>query len=291
MKRLKTYLPTLIAAILLVFVLLGVSGIVVVRNFADSARLIQIAEDNGITEKILTSLEKNYKLKYNETGIPSEVYMEALSEQYINSAVEKYITDGFAVLEGDSAASTFTAPVNEELESSIEAFFSDYAEQNDYEKDENYEKKLESTITSAYSMIGDSCDVYKLNMMNKEGILKKASPVYGMIGAITAILLTAAAVLLLVILLINIKQIKQWLYWAGTALLTAGIIGVVPGIYFSSSDFFDGFVIKQAQIFTAFTKLMYSAADSFLTNQVILIVAGAVLITIFAVIPKKSEEK
>ena len=287
MRNLKTYIPSLILSVLLVFSLMGTSALIVGNSFANPEKLIDITEENEIVPMIQTELNNYFSDKYNETGIPAEVYTEALTDEYIKLAAENYIYAGLN--KGVTTTYGYNTPENEQLEKNITGFFSDYAESVGYEKDEKYDEKLEATIKSAYSVIGDYCDVYKFGTMRDEGILEKVSGIYRSLGKIIMLAAGASLLLIAVILLINLKSVSAALYWTGISALISGIIGIAPCIYLNSTNYFDAFVIKQPQIFTSFTKLMYGALNAFMTNQIILAVGGVVLIIVFAVIPKKSK--
>lgn len=296
MNSLKKYIPCLLLSLILVFASLGTSAVIVADKYASADKLIELTEENEIVPMIKTQLEYHFSDEYNETGIPAEVYAEAMNEQYINSVLEKYIADGFKVLEGEpyatDTAPTFKTPVNEALEADIRKFFSDYAESIGYEKDDNYNTKVDSAISSAYSAIGEQCDIYKLKTINNEGLLIKARPIYQNLGVISLAVIAVTAFLIVIIVLINIKSLSAALYWIGISSLVSGVIGVIPCLYLNATNYFDAFVIKQPQIFTAFTGLMYSAVDSFMMNQIILASVGAVLIIVYAVVNRlKKKEK
>lgn len=296
MNSLKKYIPCLILSLILVFASLGTSAVIIAGEYASADKLIELSEDNEIVPMIKTQLENHFSDEYNATGIPVEVYAEAMNEQYINSVLEKYIADGFKVLQGEpyatDTAPTFKTPVNEALEADIKKFFSDYAESIDYEKDDNYNNKVNSAISSVYNAIGEQCDIYKLKTINNEGLLTKAKPIYQNLSVILLACLAVTVLLIIIIVLINIKSLTAALYWIGISSLISGVIGIIPCIYLNATNYFDAFVIKQSQIFTAFTGLMYSAVDSFMMNQIILAAAGAILIIAYAVIRgRKKKEK
>ena len=288
MNSLKKYIPCLILSLILVFSSLGTSAVIIVNEYASADKLIELTEENEIVPMIKTQLEKHFSDEYNATGIPVEVYAEAMNEQYINSVLEKYIADGFAVLEGEpyatDTAPTFKTPVNEALEADIKKFFSDYAESINYEKDDNYNNKVDFAISSAYNVIGEQCDIYKLKTINNEGLLTKAKPIYHNLGVILLACLAVTVLLIIIIVLINIKSLTAVLYWIGVSSLISGVIGIIPCLYLNATNYFDAFVIKQPQIFTAFTGLMYNAVDSFMMNQIILAVLGVILIIAYPVI-------
>lgn len=280
MKNLKTYIPSLLMSILLVFSLLGVTALVVAETYASPEKLFSLAEENDVIPKVQKELEKYFGDKYNETGVPAEIYTGAIDNSYIQDVINMFIDESFTILEEESSEG-FVIPVNAQLEKSITDFFSGYADSNGYEKDENYNKKLENTIASAYNAVGDYCDIYKLEMMQSEGILSKAGVLYRNLDTLLIAAVGVTAVLAVILLLVNLKQINIFLYWLGVSGFISGVIGLVPCIYLNATSYFDSFVIKQPHIFTSYTKLLYGVVNTFMTGQLIVIAAGVLLLGVY----------
>lgn len=288
MKSFKAYIPSIIAAFVLVFALLGASALVTAESIVKKPAFSKIIETENVVEKTQSQLEVYFSDKYNETGIPAEIYTEALSDEYISSVINMYVDAAFSKLSGGEFSDT--VPANEQLESEIESFFSDYADSIDYDKDDKYYEKLDSAIDSAYKAIGTYCDVYKLSAINNQGILGKAQGVYRNLP--TLLFAAAAAVIVLVALLIiiNRRSMRAALYWSGISALISGILGLIPAIYISATNYFDSFVVKQPQVFSAFTGIMYKSVDTFALYQGVIAGAGALLIIIYAVICKANKD-
>lgn len=289
MKSLKTYIPGLFLSILLVFSLLVCSAALAANSFSDPDKLIRIADENEIVSVIQNQLNSYFSGKYNETGIPADVYTEAVGREYIKNTMRGYVYSGFDVLNGNTA--DFSVPENKELEENIEAFISDYADSIGYTKDEKYEEKVQAAIRSAYSVIGEYCDVFKMETLDREGILAGLSPVFTRINLIFLLSAAASAALIAVIIIINLKSLSHSLYWIAVSSLISGILGIIPCIYLTATRFFDSFTIKEPQIYTSFTSLMYSAVNQFMLNQIIIAVVGALMIIRFAVVCKNKKDE
>lgn len=286
MKKLSSFLPSFILTFFLIFTIIGSSASLIAYINFTADKCEALAEKEHLEQKILTELEKYYKDKYNSSGIPADVYMDALSEDYIISFEKIYITAGFDTL-SSGALFEANAPENQELENSIEAFFSNYAEENGYEKDENYNKKLDAAKKNAYSVIGSYCDVFKFSAMDKHGVLDKIRPVYSMFGMTAVVLSCANGVLLVLLLLVNRKKKANVLYWTGIAALVSGALGAIPSAYLIASKYYNSFSIKQPQIFTAFTKAMYGLTEAFMASQIAIIVIGICLTVVYGVVHGK----
>ena len=96
-------------------------------------KLKKLAQKNSLETSIYPEINKYYKDKYNTTGIPAEVYMDAVDEDYIRSYEEAYIDSAFEALESGAKMSV-VHPKNSKLEENIDNFFNNFAEENNYEK-------------------------------------------------------------------------------------------------------------------------------------------------------------
>lgn len=283
MKKFSTYLPSLIISVILVFMIIGSAIMVIVDINVTAEKSIALSEENNICSSVHSELEKYFTDQYNTTGVPSQTYMDALDENYLKSVINLYTESLFSSLESGNPV-TVEVPKNQSLESNIEKFFSSYAENFGYEKDKTYEKKLQETIDSSYRVIENHCDVYKYSSLKKHGVLTKISKIYGHINTITVACIAVSVFLILLLLLINRKNISVCLYWIGISSLIAGIFGTVPSIYLISSRYFDAFVIKQPQVFNAFTSAMYGLTRSFMAVNIAILSIGICFIVIYTVV-------
>jgi len=285
LKNLKTYIPSLLVSILLTFALLGTSALMLADKLADTTALTDLAEEKQIVSMVKTELTEHFEDNYNETGVPAQVYTDAITDEYISKLIEINISAGFEKMNGGKFDNT-TGMENPALEESITGFFNDYAQKSGYAMDEKYEEYLGNTIENAYDTIRKACDIYKFETINKEGIFEKAGGIYRSIGKLSLAAAGASLLLIIVLALINMKSVSAVLYWTGVSALISGIIGIVPCLYLNATSYFDAFTIKQPYIFAAFTGLMYKAVDLFMFNQIIFASAGAVLIIAYAVVTK-----
>ena len=177
MKKISTYLPSFIVSVFLVFLIIASSSILLVDINVSASNIKKLAEKNALESKIYTEIEKYYNDKYNTTGIPAEVYMEAINDQYIKNFEEAYIDSAFEALNGNGVMSE-VRPINTKLEENIDRFFNDFANKNNYKKDEKFDLKLKNTKGSAYITIGSFCDVYKFSAMSSKGVLSKIARIY-----------------------------------------------------------------------------------------------------------------
>lgn len=286
MKSKGSYISSFIVTLLLVFCLIASIGCLTVKKFGTADNLIKLTEQKNLSSVVSKELEKYFTERYADTGIPADVYMKNISDEYLKMVISEKIYYGFAVLNGENEKMHEGIPVNTALENNITGYYVNYAAETDYEiKDENdpFYKKLAKSLNEAKQVIEEYCDVYKFNALVNHGILKKVKPIYAMLPTLSIICIGASAFLALLLLVCNFKRIKDALYWLGTAFLCSGIFGLIPCIYLLSTDYFAAFSIKQAQIFTAYTTAMETFTNAFMKNSIVLIIAAVLFYIIFGI--------
>lgn len=284
MKNAVSYVFSFIISVLLVLMTVVSLICLTVKSYSNPEKIQQLINDKNISHIVYTELEKYYSERYNTTGIPADVYMNAVDEDYLNDIIMYRIRSGFGQLNGLLYEKKDIR--NEKLDMALSNFYSDYADSIGAEKDAKYDEKLSDAKANAYNIIDDYCDVYKIKTMQSHNILKKLSPFYMKIPTVTGILLIADVFLLLILFLVNLKSKSAFLYWSGISALISGIIGTLPCIYLTATDYFSAFTIKQAHIYTAYTGAMTAVTNSFMTASIITASAGIVLIVIYAVLGK-----
>ncbi len=288
MNKASTYLLSIITSVFLVFILITSSAVILMDINFSSGNLKEMAVKNELSSKIYTDINKYYSDKYNTTGIPADVYMDALSEAYITSFVNAYIDSAFDSLENDGKL-ILNYPENKKLEENLEKFFIDFAEKNNYKKDDKFELKLRNTKDTAYTTIGSYCDVYKFSAMSDHGILPKFAKIYShrVVGTIAVV--AAAFIIIILLIIINHKKKTTVMYWCGISALSASFIGGIPSIYLLATKYFDSFSIKQAPVFTAFTSVMYKFTEAFTAVNIAYFVISISMIVTFGIIHDKKK--
>ncbi len=289
MKKASTYLPSLILSIILVFLLLLTEGFITFFACVTEKKADKLISDEQIYSKIYAQLDNYFTDKYNTTGIPKEVFLDAVDEDYIRKATEASVANGFQTLE-TGRVTEVQIPVNEALEKSITDFFNNYADETGYEKDEAFEKKLQTTIKKAYSVIYDNCDVFKFKALSSHGITVKMSRICQFGAFVPIAFIALDIIMLLIILLINRKEKASAFYWAGNSFIIAALFTVIPAVYLLADKFYDSFSIKQPAIYSAYTSAMYGITKALLAAGIAYIAAG-ILSMIFYKIFSAPKEK
>lgn len=291
MKSIVSYIGSFILSILLIFSIIASIGVTVVNAFANPDKLYHIAQEKNLSHVVYTELEKYYSQRYNTTGIPADVYMNAISEDYLDKSIYLKITDSFHVIENNQNQDTtiFGLTNEKSIEMALNNFYNDYADSINAPKDAKYDEKLSEAKANAYKVIMEYCDVFKFDSMYSHGILKKIAPLYAKLPTLTLIAYGSAIFLMLLILLMNIKSTSTSLYWIGISSLIAGIMGVLPCLYLKATDYFSAFTIKQPQIYTAYTTVMNKITENFLIISLIFLISGIIFTVIYAVLVKNKK--
>lgn len=290
MRKLKTYLPSIICAALLVFSFIAVSLVISFRNTVNEANFVRIYDENNLSDTVRKDLSGKFEDNYNTTGIPADIFNKALTGSYIDECAKLYIRSAFDTLSGGAAAEV-TLPENSALEKDLTDFLNSYADSIGYEKNDRYYERLDATISSAYGTIGNSCDVYKTKLLSGEGLLTSASRIYGRMNLLTIATVCLCLILVLIIAVINRKNISESLYWYASSMLVSGLISLIPCMILRFSRYFDRFTIKLPQVYTAITGVLYDFVDRMLVFQLFLIAGSVVVLAIYFVIDKMLRRK
>lgn len=291
MKSIGSYIGSFILSVLLIFLIIASIGVTVVNAFANPDKLYDITKEKNLSHVVYTELEKYYSQRYNITGIPVDVYMNAISEDYLDESIYLKITDSFHVIENNQNEDTtiFRLANEESIDIALSNFYSDYADSINAPKDAKYDEKLSEAKVNTYKVIMEYCDIFKFDAMYNHGILKKIAPLYAKLPTLTLITYGSAVFLMLLMILVNIKSISATLYWSGISAIISGIICAVPCIYFKSTNYFSAFTIKQPQIYTAYTTVMNKAVENFLTISLISLAIGIIFIVVYALLIKNKK--
>ncbi|MDE6833221.1 MAG: hypothetical protein K2J39_03080 [Ruminococcus sp.] len=285
MKKFGTWLVSVIISTLLVFMIIISAVTAIVRINVTASASPRLFRENNVYSLITGELQKYFASQYNTTGIPADVYMDALDENYIIQVTDSYVNSMFSMLESGKG-NTSDIPENEKLENNIRNFFSDYADKNNNQKNDVYEKKISATIENAYRVTGNYCDVYKYSTLKEHGVLSQISGIFGRMGQIVLICSGITVFLIVLLIIVNIKSVTGVLYWTGVSALIAGIIGTVPTAWLLNNNYFDSFVIKQPQVFKAFTGAMYAFTEAVMSVHIAIMIAGICFIVIYGILCK-----
>lgn len=281
MNKASTYLASLFLSVLLVFGILGSAVLTVTHLSINRDKAIELSQENALEQKVYDYLDKYYKDKYNTSGIPAEVYMEAIDVNWLRELIENSINDGFEALEGQSVPKHKLT--NNDLEKNIRDFLSDYADKSGVNKDSKYEKQVDKVVENAYDTIQSACDVFKIRSLQQHGVLSKLSRIFSNIPLALAVISSTTLVLILILMLVNRKDTAYVLYWTGISAVIGGIIGIAPCAYLLITKYYNSFSIKQPQIYTAYTSAMYGYTSTVTATMIAVIVIGIAIMILYSV--------
>lgn len=281
MKNTKKYIPCVLTTIVLVFCVIGLLLIVLFKSYILSgSAMYDTLSRKDIYSKVYNAIDTYFSEQYNTTGIPKEVYMDAITQDEVTELTNQTTAKGIEYINGSPNDLMPTYDYSA-LDQSIDRFFEDYATSIGYTKDDTYYQKVQQTKDNAYLVLQYECDVFKLSTMKDAGLLDKVFKVthyinYLMLGDI--VLLVICVILLV---LLNGKYFNENMYWLSNALMVSSVIMALPCIYLKATDYFSAFTIKSDTIYHAVTGLLYGTVDRYLTMLIVSLVVGVVLMVIF----------
>ncbi len=291
MKNIRCYLPNVLLTFLLVFFVAGSQMTIFVKTQVLSKHTFQsIAEQEALADKAYTSLESYFQSRSNSTGIPAEVYTDVIDREMLHAAILDSVNQAFDYLNGKSDSYAFTMDFTE-MHSSIEAFFSSYAEENGYQKDQVYEEKVASVIAEAEAKIRFVTDTFKFSTMYEKGWLETAKSYISYLNLACTLCIAGAAVLFVLLILCNLKQPAHLLYWSGLAAGIPALLMLIPCAYITATDYFAGFAIKDPQIFAAVVGYLRHITSGVMTMEIVTLVIAVICFILFGFLSALQSKK
>ena len=258
MKKASSYIFSVIFTLLLIFLIVGAMTAGVFRYYAlKTDTPLSIVRSQTLAERVHISLETTMRQQESTTGIPASLYADAIKAEKLEPIISDTISSGFAYLRGDAASYSVNADFSE-LEQSIRDFFSEYAETNHVNKDDNYNEAVRSTINSVEQTILSACDVYRFGSLNDAGVIKQLRNYLPWAGVAAVALIAAVLLFVLLVFFANMHEAEMGLYWTGTALLIASLLVLIPTFWVQHTRWFDRFSVKTDQTFAAVTGYLYA---------------------------------
>ena len=291
MKRPAVYIASVFFTLLLIFSILAAMGTGVVRFYAlDTGTGLQIVQQQSLPERVHTALETEFRQRESTTGIPAEIYADAITPEMLEPIIRDTASNGFAYVRGDTA-SLGVSPDFSALEERLQKFFSDYAEAEHLKKDETYSEAVRSTIAEAEDIICKACDVYRFGSLNDSGLMKQAKTYIPWLG-FAAIALAALSLLLIAVLFtINLHEAEHGCYWSATALLIASLLLLIPSAWLHSTRWFDRFAVKTDQTFAAVTGYLYANTHQMILTAITGIGIAVLMYIIFSLLHTRRRKR
>lgn len=247
-----------------------------------------IIREEKLADKVYNSIENDFGNQYNTTAIPAEVYMDAISTEWIEDEMCRRIG---IYLDDINGIETDYVTNNMELEESITSFFHEYAESIDYTPDEAFDKKLSETIINATSTISNRMDAFYMKTISKNSAVQTAAKY---LSPLKWLLFTAVIIMSFILAFLERTRNARRLYWIGTGFFCGSALTAIPCVYLLCTDAISSFAIKEQTTYTAITTLLNNATWSILARCIVYGAVGITAIAIYIVMSRKlekSEEK
>lgn len=257
MKKINHYFPNLILSVIFVFSFIGLSLTTEAKDkLLSSSFYISSAEKHDIYLRVTNHADDYFTKSYAVSGIPAEVYMDGLDDKTIKDAVDGKIENFFDYVSGKSSKIEETEIDFSALEKNLTDYFSEFAEENNVEVNEDFTKQLDKTIETAESEIDSFTNIYMMDYMEKAGIPQTLRKVYPIIAAAPFVFMGVLMVGLVILILLNRKNLRFVFYWISTSGFCASVIILIPCIILKYSDYFSRLVMRNDYIYYAVTGLL-----------------------------------
>ena len=257
MKKINHYFPNLILSVIFVFSFIGLSLTTEAKDkLLSSSFYISSAEKHDIYLRVTNHADDYFTKSYAVSGIPAEVYMDGLDDKTIKDAVDGKIENFFDYISGKSSKIEETEIDFSVLEKNLTDYFSEFAEENNVEVNEDFTKQLDKTIETAESEIDSFTNIYMMDYMEKAGIPQTLRKVYPIIAAAPFVFMGVLLVGLVILILLNRKNLRFVFYWISTSGICASVIILIPCIILKYSDYFSRLVMRNDYIYYAVTGLL-----------------------------------
>ncbi len=291
MKQIRCFIPNVLLSFLLVFFLLAAQMTVFVKAYVLNTNTFRtIAVEQQLADKAYASLESYFQTRSNSTGIPAEVFTDVMTPEELHEGILGSMEQAFAYLNGKTHSYEFTMDFTA-LEASVNTFFSDYAEENGYQKDAVYEQKVASVIEEAKAEIIFVTDTFKFTTMYNQGWLQTARTYFAYLTPAMAACLAAVGVILLLLVVCNLKQPLHLLYWTGISGFTAALLLLIPCSILTAKDYFSGFAIKDPQIFAAVVGYLESIISAVTMLEIVTLVIAVIFLILFGFLQAQMKKK
>ena len=257
MKKINHYFPNLILSVIFVFSFIGLSLTTEAKDkLLSSSFYISSAEKHDIYLRVTNHADDYFTKSYAVSGIPAEVYMDGLDDKTTKDAVDGKIENFFDYVSGKSSKIEETEIDFSVLEKNLTDYFSEFAEENNVEVNEDFTKQLDKTIETAESEIDSFTNIYMMDYMEKAGIPQTLRKVYPIIAAAPFVFMGVLLVGLVILILLNRKNLRFVFYWISTSGICASVIILIPCIILKYSDYFSRLVMRNDYIYYAVTGLL-----------------------------------
>ncbi len=278
------YLPCFIISFLVALLLIALQLSYVVTHILLKPSLYsESLADNNISAVVVEDLNTYFTRISATTDIPADVYMQNISKADISQSANDLITDSLAYLTDENAPLPTVKYDFEPLNAGITQYFETYAEENNIEKDDTYDKVLNSTIETAETQIEGKIDVLFLGQISQTSIAQKLHRYAGLLNSMVYIC-AVAIVILLIIMAVIIRHHKfNMFYWTGCSVFASSLVYLIPCVYLKETNAFGNFFIKTEYIKQAVTGLINSVLSKVITFNILMAVIGLFLICACAI--------
>ncbi|MBR6046129.1 MAG: hypothetical protein IKP47_10895 [Ruminococcus sp.] len=279
MKKLYHYLPLVILSVFVsLFIMLAEASAFTKNVLLDPDVYKDAMDQKSVSTAIYDELTEYFKSLSSATGIPPEVFTDPLSEEELYSASYRLLKDSLDYLNNDSAPKPKSTLDLSGLEKSIVDYIENDAAERQIKMDKEYKELRDNTVKIAKEQVESRLDTMMLYTLSKTDIGTTIHKHSGMLTVAFWVLIGLAIALMAVMVIIDRHHPRDFPYWLGLIMVVTSAGFFVPALILQKTNYFSSFFIMNEYIHRSVTGLFEVALDNIITVQLIILIAGAVLI-------------
>lgn len=285
MKKLYHYAPMLILSLLAAIVLIAFELCFFVSQVIFKPELYSEAMGkNDVAEAIYEDLDTYFGQYSIPSNIPKEVFTGSLDKSELSRAAYGLLSDSLAYLTDPSAEKPEPEYDFTSLENDITGYFESYAEENKIEKNDEYRKMLDSTISTAEEQIESKLDVMMLYTVSQTKFAATVHKYAKLINAAAVACAVMLAVLAALMVFVDRHHPRDLTYWFGTAIFCSSAAQLIPAVYLDKIGYFNSFFMKSEHVYRTVTGFFQTALDKLIFMHTVLVIIAVLLIAVTLIV-------
>ncbi|MBR1393658.1 MAG: hypothetical protein IJ561_07465 [Ruminococcus sp.] len=279
MKRLYHYVPMLLLSIFVIILIILAEAVFFTRHTLLDAEIYKSAMDQkSVSTAMHGELVRYFTSLSSATGIPPEVFNDPLDEDELYTASYSLLKSSLNYLTDKDAPKPESNYDFSKLEKSITDYVENDAQERGIEKDEEYQKLLDNTISIADQQVASRLDMILLKELSNTGVGEKIHKYSSWLMPIFWVLVGLAALLVVGMVIIDRHHPRDLPYWAGIIIAVSGGAYLLPAYILHKTGYFSTFFIKNEYIHNTVTGAFEISLNRIIKVQLIVLIIGLLLV-------------
>lgn len=218
------------------------------------------------------------------TGIPANVFIDGIDKDQLLDAAYSLTSDSIYYLTNSSAPAPQIKFDYSKVDKSVTDYIENYSQENGIEKDDDYYKLLENTLTTVHAQINSRLDVMLLYKLSTSNYAPKMHTYSQLVGRVMYSSLLVLILLVLLMIVVDRRHPRDLPYWFGVVIFCSSAILLAPSMYLDKIRYFDSFFMKTDYVYRTVTGLCNVILERVIYDQTVFLIFGIGLILLTIVI-------